>query len=162
MATETSSGCWAKASGRRIYGDWPGLAAAQLYQGRDLAVTTDYRTAIAVILERHLRLVDRQLTEIFPGLRPARSNLGQMLVTLDGSGKQTGAQLSLQSVRRLRLWRSVQPHADPRRWLILAHLEYTAHGLGLRPDAPPCDERAGEHCIGEVDRDRVVEHASHP
>ena len=65
---------------------WPhlrrlGLATAQLYQGRDLAVTTDYRTAIAVILERHLRLVDRQLTEIFPGLPPARSNLGQMLVT---------------------------------------------------------------------------------
>jgi uncharacterized protein (DUF1501 family) len=67
--------------GGRIYGDWPGLATAQLYQGRDLAVTTDYRTAIAVILEPHLRLVDRQLTEIFPGLRPARSNLGQMLVT---------------------------------------------------------------------------------
>jgi uncharacterized protein (DUF1501 family) len=81
MATETSSGCWATASGGRIYGDWPGLATAQLYQRRDLAVTADYRTALAVILERHLRLVDRQLTEILPGLPPARSNLGQMLVT---------------------------------------------------------------------------------
>ena len=80
-ATGTSSGCWAEASGGRIYGDWPGLATAQLYQGRDLAVTTDYRTALAVILERHLRLVDRQLTEILPGLPPARCNLGQMLVT---------------------------------------------------------------------------------
>ena len=50
-------------------------------QRRDLALTADYRTALAVILERHLRLVDRQLTEILPGLPPARSNLGQMLVT---------------------------------------------------------------------------------
>jgi uncharacterized protein (DUF1501 family) len=67
--------------GGRIYGDRPGLAAAQLYQGRDLAVTTDYRTALALVLERHLRLGDRQLTEIFPGLPSARSNLGQMLAT---------------------------------------------------------------------------------
>jgi hypothetical protein len=40
-------------------------------RGRDLAGTTDYRTALAVILERHLRLVDRQLTQVFPGL-PSR------------------------------------------------------------------------------------------
>jgi uncharacterized protein (DUF1501 family) len=36
--------------GGRIYGDWPGLATAQLYQGRNLAVITDSRTALAVIL----------------------------------------------------------------------------------------------------------------
>jgi uncharacterized protein (DUF1501 family) len=65
--------------GGRIYGEWPGLAAAQLYQRRDLAVTTDYRPAIAGILERHLRLDDRRLTQIFPDLPPARSTLGQML-----------------------------------------------------------------------------------
>jgi uncharacterized protein (DUF1501 family) len=65
--------------GGRIYGDWPGLGAAQLYQGRDLAVTTDYRTAIAAILERHLRLDDRRLARIFPGLPRTRSDLGQML-----------------------------------------------------------------------------------
>ena len=56
--------------GGRIYGDWPGLGAAQLYQGRDLAVTTDYRTVIAAILERHLRLDDRRLAQIFPDLPP--------------------------------------------------------------------------------------------
>ena len=65
--------------GGRIYGDWPGLAAAQLYQGRDLAVTTDYRTVLAVILERHLGLADHQLAQIFPGLPPARSNLAEMM-----------------------------------------------------------------------------------
>jgi uncharacterized protein (DUF1501 family) len=67
------------AGGGRIYGDWSDLATAQLYQGRDLAITTDYRTVLAAILERHLRLGDRQLAQIFPGLPPTRSNLGQML-----------------------------------------------------------------------------------
>ena len=65
--------------GGRVYGDWPGLATAQLYQGRDLAVTTDYRTVLAIILKRHLGLADRQLDQIFPGLPPARSNLEEML-----------------------------------------------------------------------------------
>ena len=66
--------------GGRVYGDWPGLGKAQLYQGRDLAVTTDYRAVFAVILERHLGLADRQLTQIFPGLPPAQSNLAEMLM----------------------------------------------------------------------------------
>src|SRR5262249_39272013 len=61
--------------GGRFYGDWPGLAKAQLYQGRDLAVTTDYRTAFATILERHLGLADSHLAQIFPDLPRARSNL---------------------------------------------------------------------------------------
>src|SRR5262249_38879295 len=65
--------------GGRVYGDWPGLAKAQLYQGRDLAVTTDYRTAFATILERHLGLADSHLAQIFPDLPPARSNLGEMI-----------------------------------------------------------------------------------
>lgn len=65
--------------GGRVYGDWPGLAKEQLYQSRDLAVTTDYRTVFAVILERHLGLADNQLAQIFPGLPPTRSNLGEML-----------------------------------------------------------------------------------
>lgn len=68
-----------KVRGGRVYGEWPGLATAQLYQGRDLAVTTDYRTVLAAILERHLGLADRQLAQIFPGLPPSRSNLGEML-----------------------------------------------------------------------------------
>jgi uncharacterized protein (DUF1501 family) len=65
--------------GGRVYGEWPGLAAAQLYQGRDLAVTTDYRTVLAVILERHLGLADRQLDQVFPRLPPTPSNLHEML-----------------------------------------------------------------------------------
>src|SRR6266851_2516531 len=64
-----------KVRGGRVYGDWPGLAPAALYEGRDLAVTTDYRGALAAVLARHLRISDRGLTEIFPGFTPARSDI---------------------------------------------------------------------------------------
>lgn len=67
--------------GGRVYGDWPGLAKTQLYQGRDLAVTTDYRTVFAAILERHLGLADHQVAQIFPGLPTARSDIAEMLAT---------------------------------------------------------------------------------
>jgi uncharacterized protein (DUF1501 family) len=65
--------------GGRVYGDWPGLMPAQLYQRRDLAVTTDFRTAIAAILERHMRLSDRQLEAVLPGAPPVPPELAQML-----------------------------------------------------------------------------------
>ncbi len=65
--------------GGRIWGDWPGLAAAQLYQRRDLAVTTDYRAALAAILERHLRLGDKELAAVFPDMPAARSDLTGLL-----------------------------------------------------------------------------------
>jgi uncharacterized protein (DUF1501 family) len=65
--------------GGKIYGAWPGLAAAQLYQGRDLAVTTDFRHPLATILERHLRLEDKALATIFPGLPSARGNFADIL-----------------------------------------------------------------------------------
>jgi uncharacterized protein (DUF1501 family) len=65
--------------GGRVYGDWPGLATPQLYKGRDLPVTTDYRTVLAAIIERHLGVDDRRLVQIFPGLAAARSDLGEMI-----------------------------------------------------------------------------------
>jgi uncharacterized protein (DUF1501 family) len=58
-------------NGGRVYGDWPGLDPAQLYQRRDLAVTTDFRTVLAAIIERHMRLADRQLEAVLPDAPPA-------------------------------------------------------------------------------------------
>jgi uncharacterized protein (DUF1501 family) len=58
--------------GRKVYGRWPGLAPGQLYQGRDLAVTTDFREPIAQLLESHLGLGAAQRESVFPG-RPASS-----------------------------------------------------------------------------------------
>lgn len=53
-------------TGGKVYGEWPGLADDQLYQNRDLAVTTDFRQVIAAVLTRHLRLPDAALTRVFP------------------------------------------------------------------------------------------------
>ncbi|HEX9106769.1 MAG TPA: DUF1501 domain-containing protein, partial [Longimicrobiales bacterium] len=51
--------------GGKVYGQWPGLEPEQLYEGRDLAVTTDFRDIFAEITSRHLGA--RQLERVFPG-----------------------------------------------------------------------------------------------
>jgi uncharacterized protein (DUF1501 family) len=65
--------------GGKVYGEWPGLAPAALYEGRDLAVTTDYRNVLAAVIARHMRLPDRALAEVFPGLPPARSEVDRII-----------------------------------------------------------------------------------
>ena len=52
--------------GGKVYGRWPGLAAEQLFEGRDLARTTDFRDLFAEIAVRHLRL-DWRSAPLFPG-----------------------------------------------------------------------------------------------
>ena len=51
--------------GGHVYGKWPGLAVEQRYEGRDLAVTTDFRDVFGEIVVRHLGVSDPR--SIFPG-----------------------------------------------------------------------------------------------
>lgn len=51
--------------GGRVYGRWPGLAPEQLYEGRDLALTTDFRQVLSEVVYRHLG--NRNLATVFPG-----------------------------------------------------------------------------------------------
>jgi uncharacterized protein (DUF1501 family) len=51
--------------GGRMHGRWPGLADGQLYQGRDLAVTTDLRSVLAAAAAAQLGARDVQ--RLFPG-----------------------------------------------------------------------------------------------
>jgi uncharacterized protein (DUF1501 family) len=51
--------------GGKVYGKWPGLAKEQLNEGRDLAVTTDFRQVLAEVVTGTLGTTDMQLT--FPG-----------------------------------------------------------------------------------------------
>ena len=53
--------------GGRVYGRWPGLEQSQLYQGRDLALTTDFRQVLGEMVYHHLG--NRDLTEVFPGFQ---------------------------------------------------------------------------------------------
>src|SRR2546427_1041678 len=41
-------------NGGKVYGQWPGLAPEQLYEGRDLALTTDFRNVFSEILQKHM------------------------------------------------------------------------------------------------------------
>lgn len=52
-------------NGGVVYGDWPGLSTEQLYDRRDLDITTDYRRVLSEILIR--RLGNPKLGAIFPG-----------------------------------------------------------------------------------------------
>jgi len=51
--------------GGKVYGKWPGLKPGQLFEGRDLALTTDFRDVFAEVLMRHLGA--SETASIFPG-----------------------------------------------------------------------------------------------
>ena len=51
--------------GGRVYGQWPGLDQSQLNEGRDLALTTDFRRVLGEGVYRHLG--NKDLAIIFPG-----------------------------------------------------------------------------------------------
>jgi uncharacterized protein (DUF1501 family) len=51
--------------GGRVYGRWPGLDQSQLYEGRDLAVTTDFRLVLGEVVSQYLG--NKDLKTVFPG-----------------------------------------------------------------------------------------------
>ena len=57
--------------GGKVYGAWPGLRPSARFEGRDLAVTTDFRDVFAEVVVRHLGVADP--ASIFPGhtIKPA-------------------------------------------------------------------------------------------
>lgn len=54
--------------GGKIYGKWPGLEPGQLYENRDLAVTTDFRDVLSELVQNHL---SQKSDKVFPGFNPA-------------------------------------------------------------------------------------------
>jgi uncharacterized protein (DUF1501 family) len=53
--------------GGKVYGRWPGLANEQLNEGRDLALTTDYRAVLGEVVSKTLGADN--LERVFPGAR---------------------------------------------------------------------------------------------
>ena len=60
--------------GGKVYGRWPGLEREQLYEGRDLALTTDFRAVFGEVTRKHLGAVS--LGEVFPGFEMEGAGLG--------------------------------------------------------------------------------------
>ncbi|MES2026737.1 MAG: DUF1501 domain-containing protein [Pseudomonadota bacterium] len=65
-------------TGGKVYGDWKGLSSTGLHEDRDVPVTTDFRSVLAQIAERHLYLSDRQLTQLFPSAPSKGSRINFM------------------------------------------------------------------------------------
>ena len=57
--------------GGKVHGRWPGLANEQLYEARDLALTTDFRSVFSEVTARHLGA--SKLEKIFPGFAVKQS-----------------------------------------------------------------------------------------
>jgi uncharacterized protein (DUF1501 family) len=51
--------------GQKVHGKWPGLAPEQLNEGRDLALTTDFRAVFAEVARKHLGA--SRTDALFPG-----------------------------------------------------------------------------------------------
>jgi len=54
--------------GGKVYGKWPGLEQEQLYEQRDLALTTDFRDVLGELVRGQLG--NRDLSKVFPGYAP--------------------------------------------------------------------------------------------
>jgi uncharacterized protein (DUF1501 family) len=54
--------------GGKVYGKWPGLEREQLYEGRDLALTTDFRDVLGELVAQHIG--NPVVKGVFPGYNP--------------------------------------------------------------------------------------------
>jgi uncharacterized protein (DUF1501 family) len=63
--------------GGKVYGRWPGLDQSLLYEGRDLAVTTDFRLVLSEVVSQYLG--NKDLRTVFPGFE---NQSGQFLKLL--------------------------------------------------------------------------------
>ena len=73
-------------AGGRVVGTFPGIAPEQLHEGRDLAVTTDFRRVFAAVAQQHLGVPGD--ASLFPGWQ------GEPLPLLRGQRRRTRADLS--------------------------------------------------------------------
>jgi uncharacterized protein (DUF1501 family) len=64
-------------AGGKVHGRWPGIDDASLNEGRDLAVTTDFRQVLAGVCAHNLGLPDNRLAAVFPGFDGAPLNLAR-------------------------------------------------------------------------------------
>ncbi|MEA5497799.1 DUF1501 domain-containing protein [Limnoraphis robusta] len=59
--------------GGQVYGQWPGLSKSERYEGRDLAITTDFRSVVSTVLLSQFGVKENQVSGIFPGYQPKQT-----------------------------------------------------------------------------------------
>lgn len=63
--------------GGKVYGEWPGLKSDQLYEGRDLALTTDFRNVFGEVATKHLG--NSNLQTVFPGFAVSQTKFREFI-----------------------------------------------------------------------------------
>jgi uncharacterized protein (DUF1501 family) len=66
-----------KVNGGQVLGDWPGLAPEQLFENRDLAITTDFRAVFGEVAAKHMGIAD--LGQVFPRWEGSTSEFRNVL-----------------------------------------------------------------------------------
>jgi uncharacterized protein (DUF1501 family) len=74
-------------NGGHVLTQWPGLAPQNLFEGRDLEVTIDFRDILAEIVSQ--RLMNNNLSIIFPDYTPTFRGVTQTCTTLSDPGKHS-------------------------------------------------------------------------
>ena len=59
--------------GGKVYGKWPGLKTEERFEGRDLAITTDFRDVFSEIVTSHLQLSKDGINRVLPGYSPSQT-----------------------------------------------------------------------------------------
>jgi len=60
-----------RVNGGKIYSKWAGLEQNHLYEGRDLAVTTDFRQVLSTVAGEHMKVANPALASVFPDFQVA-------------------------------------------------------------------------------------------
>ena len=63
--------------GGKVYGKWPGLGPEQLNEGRDLKLTTDFRSVLGEVISGHLG--SKNLQTVFPGFDNSPAKFPRLL-----------------------------------------------------------------------------------
>jgi len=76
--------------GGKVYGDWPTLSSNHLYENRDLAVTTDFRSVLGYLIRNHFNLSEKDVNTIFPNATASntKSNYKDLLTRVTNNTPQ--------------------------------------------------------------------------
>jgi len=96
--------------GGKVYGRWPGLDPSQLYEGRDLALTTDFRQVVGEAVARHMG--NKNLNAVFPGYENQPSKFLRLLDSAAAGRRPTAVGFCRDHLQRRESSSPCQPKCD--------------------------------------------------
>jgi len=115
--------------GGKVYGRWPGLDPSQLYEGRDLALTTDFRQVVGEAVARHMG--NKNLNAVFPGYENQPSKFLRLLDSAAAGRRQPAVGFCRDHLQRRESSSPCQPKCDQQK-----HYVITIFGQAFSPHWP--------------------------